>query len=150
MTPVGGTSRHYGGVGIGRPAGWTCPACGALQGGPLEAGCTVCRAGQPGVRVEPDPRDPVVQSHTADVVLRAFDRWVAEDPTSRDLPALRSLVLAAFEGGWQASEARSIPVGQQEVRRNLAVPPLPFPVEGKVARTLARCSRGWPTRYRRS
>lgn len=62
--------RHYQGP---APAAWVCPACGSDQLGPLEAGCTACGAGKPGIKVEEPASTASTSTPTVPLSSSALD-----------------------------------------------------------------------------
>lgn len=143
--PVELTGRH---LDLGQPPSepWHCPACAAINAGDIAAGCASCGSGSVQARKapilptppRPDPRDPLVLPPAVDaagVVADRCDQWLARFPDADRLPpSVRAWIVDAFHAGWVAARQQSFPT---DAPVQVPMPDLPFPVEGKVARTLA-------------
>lgn len=142
MSPVGGP-RHFDGPGIGQIAGWKCQACGADNSGRMELGCQSCGSGQPGTHIgqaPPATAEPAASIQTDPSVLAYEEWWVSAKPVFDRLPegldvaTQHALLKQVFLAGYGKGLGY---VGTDFHSETLVTKTLPFPVEGKVARTLA-------------
>lgn len=160
MSPVGGP-RHFDGSGLGTITGWKCPACGADNAGPLEAGCQLCGSGRPGTHVGQAP--PAAAEGPAvvqpDPRIRAYEDWILSPEIMQllsevtngivhgDTNPLPAFVGKVFLAGWDAGQRDRTMHTHSEPAEPKTLPglpvALPFPVEGKVARTLIAALRAF-------
>lgn len=143
MTPVGGP-RQFTGSGLGQIAGWQCPSCGADNSGPLEAGCQLCGSGQPGAHVGQAPPAAAERSAVSgpDSSVLAYEEWARLNRPPRlegvSQTTIELFLRIAFMAGFDVGRGRIMDT-HTTAAESTSVPALalPFPVEGKVARTLA-------------
>lgn len=139
MSPVGGP-RHFAGPGLGTIIAWKCPGCGADNSGLLEAGCQLCGSGRPGTHVGQAPpaaaEGPAIgETHTK---VMSFEDWYGTYFLGREIPEVWvfNAVRAAFFAGLGMSRIMGTHSEAAEPKTLPGLVALPFPVEGKVARTL--------------
>lgn len=148
--PTGEIGRAaYQGGGIGHIAQWKCPACGVENNRRLELGCQSCGSGRPGTHVgqaPPATAEPAASIQTDPSVLAYEEWWVSAKPVFDRLPegldvaTLHPLLKQAFLAGYGKGlgYVRTMDFHSETlVTQTLPEAALPFPVEGKVARTLA-------------
>jgi len=99
MGEVGGT-RHYDGPGLGTGP-WNCPACDAVNTGPIHLGCTTCSSGKPGYKVtmpavwpaDPEPKQFQERVPASDPIYGAAERWAQQHPEA----ALEQAFIAGYQ-----------------------------------------------------
>lgn len=159
MSPVGGP-RHFDGPGLGQLIAWKCPACGADNSGPLEAGCQLCGSGRPGTHVGQAPpataESAAIGEATDPSIVAYEDWWFTAKPVfdrehfrtalgGLDLATLQGLVKRAFVAGFRRGHTHLMNSHSEAAEPKSLPGPvaLPFPVEGKAARTLIAALRAF-------
>jgi hypothetical protein len=135
MGLVGGDRHYTGGL---AEAGWTCPACGADQSGPLAQGCVNCGAGRPGHRaaervatarpggIEDTPPPPLPPQ--AQPTRTVFERWVDAHPGA----TLQDAFQAGFVEGVRAAHAGAKQHAHAQTRQQTET----YAPEHRMTRTL--------------
>jgi len=111
MGVVGGT-RHYTGGGLGQDTGWSCPACGAENAGPIAQGCANCGAGRPGRKVEPPPPPPRLQQQQYQPTIAQL--FAQQNPNV----SIEDAFLAGYQAGIQAARTTRVPPPTPEAKMN--------------------------------